>query len=199
MTLFIVDYVPGARGCPPLLKGELNQDIAWSTVSEHVAGLDIPDGYRFEAKHAVVDFDFWGLNMLASERFVELCERFGLAIRAVPVEMIQSGGSPAAKRYFYLLWDRIATVFDWERSEYELVGNATPGADGRYHATDLESVARFVVDERSVPAAAAFISLDAGRNLICTAEFRAAVEEAGLLGIGFRELTSYTKRDFWDA
>ncbi|QIK71920.1 hypothetical protein G7070_06105 [Propioniciclava coleopterorum] len=197
MPLHIVDYVPGARGCPTVLKGTVNRDWAWDGFEADIHALDIPDGYVFTAKHQVLDFDFWGLNLMASDAFLAVCRSFDLPVRAIPVEVVQSTGRRSAKSYFYLLWGAPVSVFDWERSEYTLAQDAPAGDPEDRDITDLESVARFVVDEAKVPAAAAFMSLDAGRNLLCTDAFADACREAGLVGVGFRELTGFTRTDFW--
>ncbi|MCW5249636.1 MULTISPECIES: hypothetical protein [unclassified Streptomyces] len=61
----------------------------------------------------------------------------------------------------------------------------------------LLSVDTFVVDAARVPRAAAFRCPDLDHALVCGDAFKRACEEAGLLGLGFREVTGYTKAGFW--
>lgn len=58
------------------------------------------------AAHPVLDLDYWDVNWLTSERFVEVCPGFGLRVHPVAVEVLQSGGRPAEKSYSYLPWSK---------------------------------------------------------------------------------------------
>lgn len=193
-------YTPGARGCPVVLKGELNQPWSWDAHRPGPPG-DVPSGYVYTARHPVLDLDYWDLNWLASERFLDVCRAFGLRVHPVPVEVLQSGGKPTAKKYAYLTWSEWASVIDLEASEAELDTDLATGEPARHRhfpgAPVLLSVDQFVVDPARVPRAAAFKCLDLGHQLVCTDDFKQACEEAGLRGLAFSDLTTYTQADFW--
>lgn len=202
MPLHIVEYVAGARGCPILLKGSLNQDITWDLFEDDVQSLEIPDGYVYTTKNPVIDFDFLPISRMASDRFVAICRRFDVDLRAVPVEMVSTSGKRAAKDYFLTIWGRWASVIDLDRSVCELVPpprpDLAPPKPARPDLISLESVEKFVVDESAVPPDAAFMTTDVGSGaLVCTDEFRRACEDAQLVGLRFTLLTDYTKADFW--
>lgn len=200
MGLWAVNYAAGARGCPVYLRGDLNQPWEWDQFDPEPPA-SVPSGYVFSAKHPVVDFDFWGTRWMASERFLEVCRRFGLRVHPIPVEVLQQGGKPAAKPYYFLLWSEWASIIDLDAAAYELERVYPSGdlAHWPHHpgAPMLLSVEAFVVDESKVPAAAAFLCLDLDNQLVCTDEFKQACEGAGLLGLEFVEVHSYTKAGFW--
>jgi hypothetical protein len=35
MSLYVLEYEPGARGCPAILKGEINMDWQWDDFEPH--------------------------------------------------------------------------------------------------------------------------------------------------------------------
>nr|EMP15289.2 hypothetical protein ISGA_1306 [Gordonia sp. NB41Y] len=202
LTLWIVDYVAGARGCPVVLKGELDRRWEWDAFAPTPPMGEIPSEYVLTTRHPVIDLDYWGINWLASERFLQICRDFGIGVHPVPVQIIQSGGTPTVKPYSYLRWSEWASVIDLEASSYE-ADKIYPSGEPAYHKhfqniPVLESVERFVVDETKVPAAAAFLYLDLGHELVCDDDFKRACEDARLLGMGFRPITEYTKGGFWD-
>lgn len=201
MSLWMVEYVAGARGCPVVLKGELNQPWAWDAFDPR-APESVPDGYVYSSRHPVVDFDHWGAYGMASGRFVDICRGFGLRVTAVPVDVLQSGGTATAKRYSYLLWSEWASIIDAEASAWEAERVYPEGVPAYHkHFPDVSvvgTVERFVVDQAKVPDAAAFRCLDLDSRLVCTDGFKDACESAGLIGLGFVDVSSYTKTDFWD-
>lgn len=199
MTLWIVDYAAGGRGCPAVLRGTLNQPWSWNAHRPEPP-QDVPPGYVYTARHPVLDLDYWDVNWLASERFVDVCRGFGLRVHPVPVEVLQSGGAPTAKSYFYLTWSEWASVIDLAASEVELDTDLVTGEPAQHRhfpgAPVLASVRRFVVDPSKVPSAA-FKCLDLGHQLVCTDDFKQACEDAGLQGLAFCDLTGYTREGFW--
>lgn len=201
MNLYIVAYVPGERGCPLLLKGDLNMDHHWDVFDPDIDKFDVPEGYVYKSKDKVLSFDYWDINWMASSRFVEICRKFGLRVRTVPVDIIQSTGKPTEKSYFFLLWSEWTSVIDLENSEFEFDRNSATGEIEYYRYFSevpmLLSVGDFIVDQAKIPKAAAFKCLDLGHSLVCNEEFKAACEQAGLSGIGFEDITSYKKSGFW--
>lgn len=202
MTLYMVRYVPDNAGCPIVLKGKLNKPWAWNAFDPDLSKGESETGYVYEAKHKDLNFDYWDVNWMASERFIEICRRFGVGVDAVPVNVLLSNGAAPAKKYFYLRWSAWASVIDLDRSRYELERDLATGEVlcQKYfpEAPALESVESFVVDAEKVPSSAAFLCLDLGHTLVCNEAFRAACEEAGLQGMGFDDIETYTKSDFWD-
>lgn len=200
--LYMVRYIPDNVGCPVVLKGKLNKPWAWNAFDPDLSNAEFEVGYVYEAKHKFLNFDYWDLNWMASEQFVEICRKFDVGVDAVPVDVVLSDGASSVKKYFYLRWSAWASVIDLDRSRYELEKDLATGEVlyQKYFpdAPVLESIESFVVDEKKVPGSAAFLCLDLGHTLVCNALFRAACEDAGLQGMGFEEITSYTKSDFWD-
>ncbi|MFS3126897.1 imm11 family protein [Nocardioides sp. Bht2] len=180
----------------------MNKGWEWDAFDPRLTG-PVPSGYVLTTRHQVVEFDYWGLNALASQRFVDLCDAFELNVQAVPVEVVQSGRKPTTKPYYYYLrWGTWASVVDLERSDLTLERDLASGQVLQHlyfpDVPMLATVAEFVVDEEKIPSAAAFPCLDLGYDLVCNDEFRQACESEGLLGVGFEPLTGYRKADFWD-
>lgn len=202
MSLYFVKYVPDGAGCPVVLKGHLNKAWEWNAFDPDLSHGTSGSGYVYQARHARLDFDYWDVNWLASERFVAVCRRFDVGVDAVPVDVVLANGAAPEKRYFYLRWSAWGSVIDLQRSRYVLDRDLATGEvlHQKYfpEAPVLESVEAFVVDEDKVPDSAAFLCLDLGHALVCNDAFRTACEQAGLLGMEFEDITSYTKADFWD-
>ncbi|WP_114721247.1 hypothetical protein [Rhodococcus sp. AG1013] len=203
MVLWIVEYVAGEPGCPPILKGKLNRPWYWDAFDPEPAESPTESDYELVTTNRRIDVDYWGVNWLASEEFVRICRGFGLRLVSVPVRVLQSGGVPTTKRYSYLRWGEWASVIDVAASDVELefefdtAGGKAPRNRNIPDAPRFESVARFEIAEARVPEAAAFICTDVGHELVCTDEFKRACEAAGLRGLGFSPLSDYTKADFW--
>ena len=159
MTLYIVEYEPGAPGCPVHLNGTGSLDWTWNAFDPELSAATPAADYVFQAKHPLVDFDYWDMRWMASEGFLEICRRFDVCVEGVPVTVIQSGGRPTAKQYFYLRWSSWASVVDRERSEVEWARDLRTG-EPQYHlffpeVPAIETVATFVVDEARIPSTAA--------------------------------------------
>ncbi|MEN5206827.1 DUF1629 domain-containing protein [Stenotrophomonas terrae] len=201
MSLYILNYVSGAPGCPIVLKGRLNKGWSWNAFNPHTSAVDPGTGYVYQAKHDFLDFDYWGTCGMASERFMEICRNFGIGVEFVAVDVLLSDRKKSKKKYFYLRWSAWASVIDWERSDYELEKDLETGEVVHYKyfpdVPVIETVENFVVDEGKIPDSAAFKCLDLGHVLVCNDAFREACEQAGLAGIQFEDITSYKKSDFW--
>ncbi|MGE8224166.1 MAG: imm11 family protein [Stenotrophomonas sp.] len=201
MPMFVLNYAANQRGCPLVLRGAINTGWTWGAFNPDLSVGRPSQGYVYQSKHHFLDFDYWNECEMASERFVEICGRFGVGFEPVAVDVLLSNRMSSEKKYFYLRWSAWASIIDLERSDYELERELETG-EVAYHkyfpdVPVLATVENFVVDESRLPASAAFKCLDLGHALVCNAEFREACEQAGLVGIQFDDITTYKKADFW--
>lgn len=201
MAIYIINYDPGMIGCPIVLKGDLNKPWSWDEHDPNPEAFNISGGYVYKSKEKVLDFDYWDINWMASEDFVRVCEQFGLGVRGVPVDVLQSDGRLTKKKYFYLLWSEWASVIDVEQSNIEFEKDLATGEIAHHkYFPDVPvalSVERFVVKDYKIPKSAAFKCLDLDYALVCNEDFKAACEKARLIGLTFDNVTNYKKDGFW--
>ncbi|MBD9417392.1 hypothetical protein IB234_22750 [Pseudomonas sp. PDM16] len=193
MRWYIVDYdISGKKGCPPYLKGELNHDWEWDDYDPDPFKFEISDDYVFKARHNFLNFDFWDSGPLVSERFVKICERFGVAFRLVPVRMIQSGGEEAEKKYYYILLDGQYGALDYKESKLKFYTDLRTGEVlYRKHCPTIPriiSVYRAVIDNERILGKHIFKCVDFSGKLVCSEEFKVECEENSLLGVKFIEI-----------
>ena len=197
MELFVVEYEPGGRGCPPVLRGRLNHPWEWDEHDPDPSKFEITHNYVYESKHAVVDFDYCTQQGVASRNFVDLCLAAGAKLRLVPVEIRQTNGQRTVKDYFYPLWANWLSILDVDASDVELERqwpSGEPAIDRYFPDIQLYSaIRRFVADLAKLGDERVFKCVDLGSKLVCTADFRADCETAGLIGLRFTPLSTYQK------
>lgn len=201
MALFVITYEPGVRGCPLVLKGNLNHDWEWDEHDPDPDKFTISHDYEYRSKNPLIDFDFWNSVAIASESFVALCNEFGARTRRVPVRIVQSNKEPTTKRYFYLLWKDWLSILDREESDYELDRDLATGEpiSDRYFpsVTRCETITRFVVDEAKVKGKHVFKCIDLDDEVVCDDQFRNACFGKKLLGLKFVPIEEFRKIPFW--
>jgi hypothetical protein len=201
MSLYVVEYLPGARGCPTLLKGEINMDWQWDGSDPNPDQFEISGDYVYKWKSPVIDFDFWDETLIASERFADLCDEFGARTRRIPVQIIQSNKKKTDKNYFYLLWKDWLSILDFEKSEYEIdrdLQTREPIAD-RYFPEVIrcEVITKFVPDPAKVQAMHIFKCINLDSKVVCDEQFMRACQARGMLGLRFVPLEQFQKIPFW--
>jgi len=192
MDLYVVEYEPGGRGCPPVLKGRLNHAWEWDEFDPEPAKFEIKNEYVYESKNPIVDFDYWNQNWLASRKFVDLCMAYGARIRLVPVMIIQSDKKRTQKDYFYPLWEDWLSIIDFERSDIDFDRDLETGEVimDRYftEVPRCSAIRKFVVDPAKLDERQVFKCIDLDSELVCTEDFRAKCEASGLVGVKFTPL-----------
>jgi hypothetical protein len=201
MQLFVIEYEPGARGCPTLLKGEINMDWQWDDFEPDPDKFAINGNYVYRWKSPVIDFDFWEHTMIASEAFANLCDEFGARTRRVPLQIIQSNNQPTKKKYFYLLWKDWLSIIDFERSEYEIdrdLESGVPIRDPHFpEVTHCEVITKFIPDLSKVNDKHVFRCIDIGRKVVCDELFKRACVDKEFLGLKFVPIEDFQMIPFW--
>lgn len=180
-----------------MLKGRLNHPWEWDEFDPDPSRFEITHDYVYESKHPVVDFDFWNQQGLASREFVELCIAAGAKLRLVPVEIRQTDGQRTHKDYFYPLWFSWLSILDAEASDVEVDRGLPEGepVTNRYFPDTLRysTIRRFVADPAKLGAEQVFMCVELDWGVVCTEDFRADCERAGLVGVTFTPLSTYQK------
>lgn len=204
-SFFVIKYdgESGTRGCPFLLKGELNHErFEWETTAPPPREFSPKEEYVFRAKHAVVDFDFNSSHhFIASERFCNLCESLGAKLIKVPLKIIQSNGAQTAKNYFYLLCLDWANVVDLSLSRVVLSRDLSSGEviPSRLSPDrpDIEAIYSVEPLTSELKGRHFFRGIDMGGAFLCSAEFKSRAEDAKMLGCKFVALRDYQDIPFW--
>lgn len=203
MSLYVIDYGPEQRGCPLLLRGDINHDWEWDTYDPDPFKFAITNEYVYRSKHPLIDFDFWNDNSIASGRFVDICHKNNARVRTVPLQILQSNKKPAAKDYCYLLWADWLSIIDFEASDITWDRDLETGEiiHDRYfpQVPRCEAIRRFVVDPAKLDGRQVFKCIDLDFDLVCTEKFRADCERAGLVGLDFKPIESYQKIPWFSA
>lgn len=202
---YVVKYaqVEKLRGCPALLKGQLNQrSFEWDTRSPPPADFRPSKDYVFKAKHQVIDFDFNpDHHFIASAKFCKLCESLGVRFIRVPLQIIQSNGKRTDKEYFYFLCLDWTDALDISMSELKFSQDLTTGEVLK----SASNPARPSVE--AIFSAMPMVDNLLGRHLIRASDMRGAfvcsslfVKEARrleIIGCDFVPFESYRDVPFW--
>lgn len=203
MSLYVIDYGPEQRGCPLVLRGDINRDWEWDTYDPDPDRAVITHDYVYRAKHPLIDFDFWNEKSIASSRFVDICRRNEARIRTVPLEIIQSNKKRTEKDYCYLLWGDWLSILDFDASDITLDRELETGEPVHHRqfpqVPRCEAIRRFVVDPSKLDQRQVFKCIDLDFDLVCTEKFRAECEQAGLVGLDFKPLESFQKIPWFSA
>jgi hypothetical protein len=198
---YLITYKSGARGCPTYFHHDLNHDWQWDEFDPDPDKFNVTANYICQAKHKVVNFDFLN-NVLVSERFIDLCEKFGLKYRKIAVEMVQSTKVPTEVKYYFLLSKTWAAVLDYEKSKCTVgmdLETGTPLFDNYFPTVPhIEAIQLAVIDEEKVNGLNIFRCIDIESKYVCSERFKAECEEQKLSGIEFVPLDSNFKSiPFW--
>lgn len=191
------------KGCPGYLKGELNRDWEWDVYAPNPFDFNISGSYVFKARHKFLDFDFWPSGPLVSEKFVEICGKFGSDYRLIPVKIIQSNGQETEKKYFYILFNNGYEILDYDQSELLFRTDLKSGEiTYRKHFPKtpfVYSIYRAVLDEKKFSGMHIFRCVDLANKLVCSNDFKFECENRNLLGLKFIEINeSFHSIDYGD-
>jgi hypothetical protein len=198
---YVISYDDSAKGCPVLLKGDLNHDWQWNIIDTTTHHLPLKFEYEYKSKNPFINFDFWNNNIIASENFTTLCDSFGAKTWQISLRIQQSNKQFTDKTYYYLLWQDWLSILDFEKSEYEIDRDlATGEAIYSKHFPDVmqcESITKFVVNEKKAIEKHVFCCIDLDGEVVCDEVFRAACIEKKLIGLKFIPLETFTRIPFW--
>lgn len=195
MSLYVIEYGPEQRGCPLVLRGDLNHDWEWDTYGPDPFHFAITHDYVYRVKHALIDFDFRNEKSIASSHFVEIGRRHDARTRTVPLEIIQSNKKRTEKDYCYLLWADWLSILDFDASDITLDRELETGALIHHRqfpsVPRCEAIRRFVVDPAKLDGRQVFKCINPGFRFGLYGEIPRHCEQAGLIGLQFRPIESY--------
>jgi hypothetical protein len=178
-----------AHGCPPLLAGDLNHEWQWDPFDPNPDRFAITAAYEYRARHGAVDFDYGMDGWLVSARFAQVCRAAGMAVRCIPVTMLQPDRQPARTSYAFMLTSTWLPVLDMERSAFTVEKDMVSGEPvfDRYfpQVPYLGTLTKAVVDARRMKNFGVVRAVDVRGRLVCTAGFKRECERQRLLGIRF--------------
>ena len=200
---YVLEYddTSKARGCPQYLAGDLNHDWQWDHFDPNPDRFAVTVAYEYRAKHTVVDFDYGMDGWLVSERFAQVCRAAGMAVRCIPVKMLQSSREEAHKSYVFMLTSTWLPVLDMERSEYTVdkdLATGEPIFDKYFPGVPhLEAIAKAAVDPRKMKNFGIVRAVDVKGRHVCTAAFKRECERQRLLGVRFVPAETFSYKPFW--
>jgi len=199
MNYHVINYEPGAPGCPIFLSGLINKDWEWEPLDPTPDKFKISDDYFYRAKHRLIDFDFWSNEIMGSEEFTDLVKDMGGKIRKIPLKIIYPNQTESKKKYFYILWKEWHSMIDLEKSE------CTPSVDiytGEKHydkdfpgVLALREIKKFVLDKNKDPSKHIFKSLDFFNETICSEEFMQECIKRKFKGLSFTPIEDAQRID----
>jgi len=202
MKFYVIKYNSNEKGCPQVLKGDLNTDWEWDVFDPCPDKFVITHNYVYKAKHAFLNFDFWNLKCLASDSFVNILEKYGVFPRVIPVEIIQSNNKNTAKNYSYILWRDWIACMDTEKSDCSPQVNLESGlpVSNKYFPSCFfyEKIKKFVIDESKTEGKHIFKSVELFDEVICSESFVADVQKNKLVGIDFIPLEDFQRIPYWE-
>lgn len=201
MNYFVIEYLAGERGCPPILKGKISSDWQWDQLDPDPGKFTVTNSYEYHWKAPLVNFDFWSRTLIASGDFVALCQEYGAQIVKVPLVIYQLNNKRTEKNYFYLLWKDWLSILDLNSSIYEYNNDIETGKPRKHKyfpdSLLIESISSFVVDEAKVQGKHVFKCFDLGAEVVCDEEFRQACLKKKLVGLKFSPISEYKLVPFW--
>lgn len=154
--------------------------------------------YSVKAKTYKMTGDYFKSDYIASDRFVEMCENFGVDfISAIADVTLYKDKRPERIYYFFMPIERV-DLLDEENSVFSISKDLETGKlqtrESGLDSTYYDKIDLFVAKK------------DVGRDLflctelketVCSARFRKSFEDAGMSGIGFKPIDQNFRYDPW--
>lgn len=194
---FVLDYLGGARGCPPFVEASVDEFKAapWNdNAPESVAIYRDPQPLHMRTKLRLVDFDFARVHSMfvCSEVFLSRLEGMNCRFDARPVRMFEGRNENTRKRYVVLrLADRLFAM-DHGRSSFRVLREPKTRAV-KPHPLDpskkaVIDVYTLVIDPAATGGSDLFWSCEALVNVVSA---RLAARLDGLLGVRLTPSAEY--------
>jgi len=200
---YLVEYEPGAKGCPYFLSGNFNiEEYEWEINDPGTYDIEMNQQYIFDVTDYSLSelcFDLYNPENTphVSEAFIELCEYFQVKFRAIPLTIRLRDSDFTKKNYSLFLPYQHESLLCREQSEFceeIIIETGEPMMHRYFPATPIYAwIKRFSV----VPTEAhLFRCLELGQ-LVASQLFRDEALRRNLQGIRFTPIDDTFIYDPW--